>query len=95
LQLLTKHRGMIHSFSFAILISIILAVFLPILSLGFFLGYSVHLICDSFTRDGIQPFWPLKARSSGFITSGGRIEETLFFSLVLLDIFLFFAVFIL
>lgn len=95
LQLLTKHRGMIHSFSFAILISIILAVFLPILSLGFFLGYSVHLICDSFTRDGIQPFWPLKAKSSGFITTGGRIEETLFFTLIILDIFLFFGVFVL
>lgn len=95
LQLLTKHRGMIHSFSFAILISIILAVFLPILSLGFFLGYSVHLICDSFTRDGIQPFWPLKAKSSGFITTGGRIEETLFFTLIILDIVLFFGVFVL
>lgn len=95
LQLLTKHRGIIHSFSFAILISIILAVFLPVLSLGFFLGYSVHLICDSFTREGIQPFWPLKTRSSGFIASGGRIEETLFFTLVILDIVLFFGVFVL
>jgi len=95
LQLLTKHRGIVHSFSFAILVSIILAVFLPILSLGFFLGYSVHLICDSFTREGIQPFWPLKTRSSGFIASGGRIEESLFFTLVLLDIVLFFGVFVL
>ncbi len=95
LQILTNHRGIIHSFSFAILISVILAVFWPILSLGFFLGYSIHLICDSFTRDGIQPFWPLKIRSSGFITSGGRIEETLFFTLIILDIFLFFGVFVL
>ena len=55
---------------------------------GFFIGYSIHLILDSFTRDGIQPFWPLKTRSSGFIASGGRIEETLFFSLILLDVFL-------
>src|SRR4030042_2278338 len=94
LQLLTKHRGIVHSFSFAILISIILAVFWPILSLGFFLGYSVHLICDSFTRQGIQPFWPLKAKSYGFIASGGRIEETLFFTLIILNIFLFFGTFI-
>jgi len=95
LQLLTKHRGIFHSFSFAILISIVIAVFWPILSLGFFLGYSIHLICDSFTRKGIQPFWPFKIKSSGYITSGGRIEETLFFTLVILNIFLFFAVFVL
>ena len=95
LQLLTKHRGIVHSFTFAIAISIVLAVFWPILSLGFFLGYSVHLICDSFTREGIQPFWPLKTRSSGFIASGGRIEDTLFFTIILIDIFLFFGVFVL
>jgi len=95
LQWLTKHRGVIHSFTFAVLVSIILAVFYPVLSLGFFVGYSVHLIVDSFTRDGIQPFWPLKKRSSGFITSGGKIEETLFFTLILLDVVLFFGVFVL
>lgn len=95
LQLFTKHRGMIHSFSFVILVSVIIAVFWPILSLGFFLGYSVHLICDSFTKEGIQPFWPLKIRSSGFIRSGGRIEETLFFTLILLDVLLFFGIFVL
>tara|TARA_Y100000034_G_scaffold5558_1_gene6231 strand:- start:7003 stop:7455 length:453 start_codon:yes stop_codon:yes gene_type:complete len=95
LQLLTKHRGIIHSFSFAILVSIILAIFWPVLSLGFFVGYSVHLILDSFTKDGIQPFWPFRMRSSGFITSGGRIEDTLFFTLIILDIVLFFGVFVL
>jgi inner membrane protein len=95
LQLLTKHRGIVHSFSFAILASIVLAIFWPVLSLGFFVGYSVHLILDSFTKDGIQPFWPFRIRSSGFITSGGRIEDTLFFTLIILDIVLFFGVFVL
>ncbi|MFA7708193.1 MAG: metal-dependent hydrolase [Candidatus Pacearchaeota archaeon] len=94
LQFFTKHRGIIHSFSFAILISVVLAVFFPKLSLGFFLGYSVHLILDSFTKEGIQPFWPFRIRSSGFIRSGGKIEETLFFTLLILDIILFFAVFL-
>ena len=61
--------------SFNILASIILATFFPILSLGFFIGYSVHLIADSFTRAGIQPFWPLKVRRSGFITNGGRFNS--------------------
>jgi len=95
LQFFVKHRGIIHSLTTAILISVLLAVFWPIVSLGFFVGYSVHVILDSFTREGIQPFWPLKSSSYGFIATGGRIEETLFFSLVILDIFLFFGVFVL
>jgi inner membrane protein len=91
LQFFTKHRGIIHSFTFAVLASIVLAMFWPIASLGFFIGYSVHLVCDSFTKDGIQPFWPFKVKSSGFIASGGRMEESLFFSLILLDVVLFFV----
>jgi len=90
LQFFVKHRGIVHSFTAAVLLSVLMAVFYPVLSFGFFIGYSVHLICDSFTREGIQPFWPLKARSSGFIRTGGKIEESLFFSLIFVDIIMFF-----
>jgi membrane-bound metal-dependent hydrolase YbcI (DUF457 family) len=90
LQFFVKHRGILHSFTFAVVASFILAIFWPVASLGFFVGYSVHLICDSFTKTGVQPFWPFRAKSSGFILSGGRTEETLFFGLVLVDIVLFF-----
>ena len=89
-----KHRGMTHSFTFGVLVAVILAIFWPVASLGFFLGYSVHLICDSFTREGVQPFWPFKARSFGFIRTGGRVEESLFFSLIFIDIILFIFVFV-
>jgi len=92
LQLFVKHRTFIHSFTFAILISILLAIFWPIASLGFFLGYSVHLICDSFTKDGIQVFWPLKVRSKGFLVSGGTIEEGLFLTMILINLLLFFLI---
>ncbi len=85
LQFFVKHRGIIHSFTFGVLVSVVLAVFWPVVSLGFFLGYSVHLICDSFTKEGIQPFWPLRVRSKGFISTGGRIEDSLFVFLVLFD----------
>jgi len=95
LQFFTKHRGIVHSFTFAVIVSIILAIFWPVASLGFFIGYSVHLFCDSFTHDGVQPFWPLKVKSSGFITSGGRVEESLFFSLIFVDIVMFFVVVVL
>lgn len=93
-QFFVKHRGIIHSFTIALICSVLLAIFLPIASLGFFLGYGVHLITDSFTKEGIQPFWPLKARSKGFITTGGRIEESLFLSMILINVLVFFALFI-
>ena len=92
LQFFVKHRGIFHSFTFAVLASVLLAVFWPVASLGFFIGYSVHLIADSFTKEGIQPFWPLKAKSRGFIASGRTIEQSLFFSLVVIDIILFFLI---
>jgi len=85
LQFFVKHRGVIHSFTTGIVLSVLLAFFWPVASLGFFIGYSVHLICDSFTKEGIQPFWPLRARSKGFIATGGRIEDSLFVFLVLVD----------
>ena len=95
LQFFVKHRGIIHSFTFGVLISIILSIFWPVASLGFFMGYSVHLICDSFTKDGIQPFWPFKAKSSGFIKSGGRVEDSLFIALILVDVLIFILIWVL
>ena len=92
LQFFVKHRGIIHSFTFAVLVAVLLAIFWPVASLGFFIGYSVHLVSDSFTKEGIQPFWPLKAKSKGFIPSGGAMEESLFFSLIVIDIILFFLI---
>lgn len=88
LQFFVKHRGIIHSLTTAIITSVLLAMFWPVVSLGFFVGYSVHIILDSFTREGVQPFWPLKARSYGFISSGGRIEDSIFVFLIIVDVFL-------
>ena len=94
LQFFTKHRGILHSFTFAVVVSIVLALIWPIASLGFFIGYSVHLVCDSFTKDGIQPFWPWRVRSSGPIKSGGRIEDSLFIILILIDVLMFLFIFL-
>lgn len=88
LQFFARHRGMIHSFTFCILISLILAVFWPSVSLAFFLGYGLHLFLDSFTKEGIMPFWPYKKRSSWHFKTGSLVETTLFLILVFIDIFL-------
>lgn len=89
IQFFIKHRGIIHSFTIAILVSVLLAVFMPIASFGFFIGYSTHLIFDSFTKDGIRPFWPHKSVSKGIILTGGKFEKTLFAFLIFIDIALF------
>ena len=93
LQFFVHHRGFIHSFTFCVLFSIILAIFWPIVALPFFLGYGVHLFIDSFTIEGIMPFWPYRGRSSWRMRTGSLVESTLFIFLVLLDIFLFIVIF--
>ena len=83
-----NHRGVFHSYTFCIAISLLFAFFYPILALPFFLGYSMHLFADSFTVKGIKPFWPLKFTSSGKITTGGKAESAVFWVLVFVDVFL-------
>lgn len=92
LQFFVRHRGIIHSFTIAFILSVLIAVWWPVASFGFFLGYCVHLFADSFTKDGIYPFWPLKWKSNGVLKSGGRFEESLFLGLIVLDGVLFFLV---
>ena len=89
LQFFTKHRGIIHSFTFLILITLGFALFLPIVALPFFLGYSLHLLADSFTLDGIDPFYPWKKKTKGFITTGGKVEVMILVLFILGDLLLF------
>ena len=86
LQFFSKHRGFIHSFTFLLIACLILVLFIPIFVLPFFLGFSVHLLADSFTKQGIMPFWPYKKTTSWRIKTGGVTETTLFVFLLLVDI---------
>lgn len=88
LQLFFKHRGVFHSLTFCALISIILAFFIPAIVFPFFLAYSLHLFADSFTVQGIRPFWPLKTPSKWRIKTGGVKETSLFVFLLIFDILL-------
>lgn len=91
-QFFVKHRGMVHSFTIAILLSILIAIFFPIASFGFFLGYSVHLLCDSFTKEGIEPFWPFDYKTYGYLATGEKYEEILFVFMVAVNVVLFFVI---
>jgi len=94
LQFFTKHRGITHSFIFLLIITLILVFIFPVIALGFFLGYGLHLFGDSFTKQGITPFYPFsKLKSSGRITTGSRIEMLLLFILVIINFFIIFVKF--
>ncbi len=85
LQWAVKHRGIFHSLTFCLLISIIFAFFYPVLALPFFVGYASHLLIDSYTAEGIRPFWPLKKEIAGSMRAGGTVEKAIFLTLVLVD----------
>jgi membrane-bound metal-dependent hydrolase YbcI (DUF457 family) len=93
-QLFVSHRGFLHSFTFCITVSILLAFIYPPVALPFFLGYALHLFADSFTMQGIRPFWPLKASSKGPVNTGGVVEDAIFWTMAVLDVFILASLFV-
>lgn len=88
IQLMTGHRGILHTYTFCMAVSILFAFFVPVLALPFFLGYSFHLFADSFTVMGIKPFWPFKMKSKGVVKTGGPIDKGIFVVFVIIDVVL-------
>ena len=91
LQWFISHRGMIHSLLFGFILSIIIFVIDNNSGVGFFIGYILHLVLDSFTSEGICFFWPFSSEKISIlkISSGGLIEEIIFVLVLLFDIFYF------
>ena len=85
-QVFTIHRGMVHSLTICVLLSLIISVFVPRLAFGFFLGYSIHLLADSFSKMGITPFWPYSRVAKGMLPVGGVVERGIFFTFVVIDL---------
>ncbi len=91
----TKHRGIIHSFIFLAIISIPIFLFFREILLPFVLGYSLHLLLDALTIEGIRPFYPLKSKVKGKIKTNGIIEDFLFLFFVIIDsILLFYKIYL-
>ncbi len=86
LQFFTKHRGIIHSFTFLFLLTLIILLVYPKIAFGFFLGYGMHLFADSFTSEGIEPFRPWKKKTSGPITTGGKSEMVVMMIFLIADL---------
>ena len=93
-QAVVSHRGVLHSFTFCIASSIVLAFIYPPVALPFFLGYGLHLFADSFTVQGIRPFWPLDVNSKGPVRTGGVIEDAIFWTVVVIDVFILASLFV-
>ncbi len=88
LQWCVKHRDIFHSFTFAIIIALLFAFYIPVLALPFFLGYAGHLFADALTNEGIRAFWPLKERMQWRMRTGGKAEMIIFYLLIAGSIFL-------
>lgn len=94
MQFFAKHRGIFHSLTFCIIVSVVFAFVLPVVAFPFFLGYSCHLLADSFTQEGITPFWPWKRSINGVVRTGGKVEYGIFIGFIVADILLFARLFI-
>jgi membrane-bound metal-dependent hydrolase YbcI (DUF457 family) len=90
IQSLVRHRGLFHSFTFLFLITFFFVLFLPVVALPLFLTYSLHIFLDSFTIEGVRPFYPFKKNISGKIRTGGKFETGFFMAFVFIDVLLFF-----
>jgi len=82
------HRKFLHSFTFCLLLTFFLTLASWNIALPFLIGYSLHLLADSFTPQGIKPFWPLQWKIKGKLKTGS-FKETVLFYIILLCILIF------
>ncbi len=92
-QFFIKHRGIVHSLFFGSFAAMILALIYPGLGFGFLLGFFLHILADSFTREGVVPLYPIKKRIHGKIITGGVFEETLFIIFFIFSLLLLYTLF--
>ena len=90
LQFFVNHRSFFHCLFFMLFVILFFMSFYPAGAFAFFIGYSSHLLADSFTIEGVRFFYPLNKKFSGSVKTGGTIETGIFITFVILDIGLLF-----
>lgn len=84
-RLFSRHRGIMHSIWIPIVLFLI-AKFVVVkffnlpdmMLMGFLIGYASHLLADSFTVQGIEPFTPFsRFRARGWMRTGGIVEAVI------------------
>ncbi len=90
LQCFVKHRGVFHSLLMGLLLGLVIGLVHLWAGIGFFVGYTVHLLGDMMTPAGVRVLYPIYNRkiSFGLIRSGKLVEEILFVLVLLIDVFL-------
>jgi len=90
LQLYVRHRGIVHSFIFAVFVSWLVGLWRVDAGVGLFVGFVGHLFMDCLTYGGVRVFWPLGFRVRGSVKVGKYFEAVLFAVLVFVDVSLVF-----
>lgn len=88
LRWFAKHRGFFHSLFAAVLFTVLVhlaneSISYPALyAVAFLLGFLSHLVLDAWTKEGIQPFFPVNIRFKGKRKVGSPMEWLLSFVMV-------------
>ena len=85
LQFFSRHMGIFHSLTFCVGVALLFSFFIPQLAFAFFLGYSLHIFADAFTKEGVPVFWPSKKHAKGFLVTGGIFEKGIFIGFIVVD----------
>lgn len=89
-SLRSEHRTFTHSILCSLLYSLCIFPFTIQGSIYFLIGYSSHLLSDSFTKTGTPFFYPFKKKRYGIklITVGALVENIIFAVGILLCLYL-------
>lgn len=86
------HRKFFHSIFAALGLSFVIWHFFGNYYTPFFIGFLSHLIGDALTVQGVNFVYPFKElRVKGFITTGGLLENILFFALLIANSYLIYV----
>ncbi|MBD3313293.1 hypothetical protein GF345_02525 [Candidatus Woesearchaeota archaeon] len=94
---LFEHRGFFHSLFAALMIFLLLAYYVSGLTYGIYIaavaiGYLLHMLADSLTREGIMPFHPIsRFRLRGPMRTGRMVEYIIFICFIALGIWKMFT----
>jgi len=85
-SLLVKHRGIFHSFVFALFLFFVISSFFGFTyGWALLIGYFSHLVGDSLTPMGVQMFYPFsKFKLKGPIKTGSIYETIILVGLIVL-----------
>ncbi len=86
------HRKFFHSIFAASGLSFVIWYFFGDYYIPFFIGFLSHLVGDALTVQGVNFIYPLKElRVKGFITTGGLLENILFFALLIANSYIIYV----